>query len=117
MKNSTILEYKQALEEVMNENLVLPVSAEWKIVSNHRKLAAALDEYYETRNRIIQRYSNGKDLIEKGTPEYEKAIKALTELADQEGNEVELKMLTLPEIESCQIPIGCLKRLAIMIEE
>lgn len=106
------------LNETANQNIELPSVVAYTIAFNRNAISKALEPYYEVRNSIIKKYSNGSGTIdEKSNPEeYAKAISEITKISEEEI-EIELRTIPFDKIKDLNLTLNFINSIYFMIEE
>lgn len=116
-KNSELVEISNNINK-MDATTVLPVKAAYAIVRNKHALQNALEAYWETRNGIISKYSNGgTSLNAKDNPEgFNKAVADISEL-DKEECDVDIRMVKADDLGTGEVPLNLIDAIGFMIED
>lgn len=106
-----------ALKQMENMDMAIPVAAGYRIMQNLKSLSTALEPYQTMRDAIIRKYSNGKLTIKKeDDPEaFQFCVKELEEL-DALELDVDIQKMPVSLIGKKELPFRILYAMEFMIE-
>jgi hypothetical protein len=117
MKIKEATGYLEKLEKVTKSDVEFPVSVAYKIAKNKKNLNSALEVFFDQRNELIKKYSNGTMKISMEDEGYLPFIKDVTDLVEQEAGAVDILKISLDQLGDGKIPMDVMDSLMFMIEE
>lgn len=117
MKIKEATGYLERLEKVSKSDVEFPVSVAYKIAKTKKNLNDALATFFEERNKIMEKYSNGTMKLSVEDEGYSAFLKDVLELVEQEAGEVDILKIGLDQLGDGKIPMDVMDSLMFMIEE
>ena len=117
MKNYELLEMMQGLNKIETVETSIPVSEGFKIVKNKKAIQKELEAFEEMRNAIITKYADENGEVKQDNPNFETCLKEVTELGNQECEDISFKKIKLSALENLELPMNVISAIAFMIED
>ena len=89
----------------------------YKIAKNKSNLSKALETFFEQRNKLMEKYSNGTMKLTVNDEGYVQFVKDVIELTEQEAGEVDILKINVEQLGDKTIPMDVMDSLFFMIEE
>lgn len=116
MKNFELEKMYVSLFNISGSDDELPVSVGYKIAYNRNLVENAIKPYWETHDKIVQKYGKGKP-ITKENENYLKCTKELEELSNEDAGDLKFKTVKLEDLEGIKLPMKTITDLMFMIED
>lgn len=117
MNNIELLEIYQGLEKVSSVETNIPVSEGFKIIKNKNAIKRELEAFEEMRNAIVSKYADDNGEVKKDDPNFETCLKEVSELGNQECEDISFKKIKLSALENLELPMNVISAITFMIED
>lgn len=116
MKYYELSKLDNDLNRITSLETTIPVSEGFKIIKNKQRIQEELKPYEEMRNAIISKYSDNGE-VKPDNPNFQKCLEEVTELGNQECEDISFKKIKLSALENLELPMSAISAMAFMIEE
>lgn len=117
MKNIELVELNNSLSKITNLETSIPVSEGFKIIKNKQAIQNELKPFEEMRNAIISKYADENGEVKQDHPNFETCLKEVTELGNQECEDISFKKIKLSALENLELPMNVISAITFMIED
>ena len=117
MKIKEATGYLEKLEKVSKSEMELPVSVAYKIAKTKKNLSDALATFFDERNKLMQKYSNGTMKLSVDDEGYSAFLKDVYELVEQEAGDITVLKFSVDQLGDSKIPMDIMDSLMFMFED
>lgn len=115
MKISELLAYKQDIDTICKQNPTFPTKITYTIAVNKKRIIDALIPFGETQKVLFAKYADGNTKIETANPNYQKFIKELDSLLEEDVD-VEIGKFSIDDLKVDEIDLETMNALMFMVE-
>lgn len=117
MKYYELVKLSDDLNRIVSLETNISVSEGFKIVKNKQLIQEELKPFEEMRNTIVTKYADENGEVKPDSPNFETCLKEVTELGNQDCEDISFKKIKLSALENLELPMNVISAITFMIED